>query len=84
MPRGPNSTNGPVSKTSTPTRLLNEPNIAALEREIAALDDQVQHQLNRPAVHPARVAPNTLYGAWGTGGRLGSVDLASEGDILSF
>jgi hypothetical protein len=39
---------------------LNEPNIAALEREIAAPDDQVQHQLNSAAAHPARVAPNTL------------------------
>lgn len=62
MPRGSNSTNGRVSKTSAPTRSLNEPNIAALEREIAAPHDQVQHQLNSPAAHPARVAPNTLDG----------------------
>ncbi|OQE32809.1 hypothetical protein PENFLA_c001G05367 [Penicillium flavigenum] len=62
MPRGSNSTNGRVSKTSAPTRSLNEPNIAALEREIAAPNDQVQHQLNSPVAHPARVAPNTLDG----------------------
>lgn len=60
--QGSNSTNGRVSKTSAPTRSLNEPNIATLGREIAAPNDQVQHQLNSPA-HPARVAPNTLDGA---------------------
>ncbi|KAJ5952186.1 uncharacterized protein N7479_010599 [Penicillium vulpinum] len=55
MPRGPNSTNGRVSKTSAPARSLNEPNIAALEREIEA-----QHQSNSPPANPTRVAPKTL------------------------
>ncbi|KAK4870570.1 hypothetical protein LT330_004918 [Penicillium expansum] len=60
MPRGPNSTNGRVSKTCVLLRSLNGANIAALEREIATPDDQVQHQLNSPPTRPARVAPNTL------------------------
>ena len=60
MPKGPNATNGRVSKTSAPTRSLNEPNIAALEREITAPTDQVQ--LNSVPARPARVAPNTLDG----------------------
>ncbi|KAJ5817720.1 hypothetical protein N7447_007728 [Penicillium robsamsonii] len=60
MPRGPGSNNGRVSKTSAPTRSLNEPNIAALKREITAANDQVQQQLNSPPARPARVAPKPL------------------------
>ncbi|KAJ5177873.1 uncharacterized protein N7500_000572 [Penicillium coprophilum] len=59
MPRGPNS-NGRVSKTSAPTQTLNEPNIAALEREITAPNDQVQQQLNTPSARPIRVASKAL------------------------
>lgn len=61
MPRGPSSTDGRVSKTSAHARSLNEPNIAALEREFDAPNDQFRHRLNSHPARPARIAaPKTL------------------------
>ncbi|KAJ5610936.1 hypothetical protein N7510_007655 [Penicillium lagena] len=61
MPEGHSSTDGRVSKTSGRIQSFNESNIAALERELDAPDDQLRHRLNSHPARSARVAaPRTL------------------------